>query len=94
MGDLPACRYDIKTFASAMERYQLNDPENIYNLDSDPTLSQTNKTMRTIMRRLQKNPDKGHLINFLLASHGMQKHGAQIVLINEFDTKARFYKVF
>lgn len=39
MGDLPACRKDIQTFASAMERYQLNDPENIYNLDSDPTLS-------------------------------------------------------
>ena len=24
----------------------------------------------------------------------MQKHGAQIVLVNEFDSKSRFYKVF
>ena len=94
MGDLPACGKDIQTFSGAMERYQLNDPENIYNLDQDPTQKVINKTMMTIMKRLKKKPDLGFLINFLLAGHGMQKNGMQIVLINEFDKTESFYKVW
>ena len=71
MGDLPACGKDIETFSKAMERYQINDPDNIYRLDNDPKTSVINKTMMLIMKRLKKNPDQGFLVNFLLAGHGM-----------------------
>ena len=94
MGDLPACSKDIETFASAMERYQLNDPQNIYNLSNDPKQAECNKEMIIIMKRIKKYPDQGFLINFCLAGHGMQKNGMQIVLLNEFDKAERFYKVW
>ena len=57
MADLPACAGDCQTFREAMERYQINDPNNIYNLDSDPTRKEIMTTMRTIQRRLLEDPD-------------------------------------
>ena len=75
MADLPACAGDCQTFREAMERYQINDPNNIYNLDSDPKHKEIITTMRTIQRRLLKDPDKNFLINYCLAGHGMHQNG-------------------
>ena len=57
MHDLPACKQDVETFATAMERYQLNDPQNIYYLDKDPKFSEVHATKMTIMKRINKKPD-------------------------------------
>ena len=51
--------------------------------------------MRTgIKKRLKKGPNKTYLLIFAVASHGMVLDGAQIVLINEYDPKTGFFKIW
>ena len=40
------------------------------------------------------NPDKNYLIVYVLASHGIQSSGKQIVLLNEFNKGTGFYKAW
>ena len=42
----------------------------------------------------KKNPDKNFLICYCFACHGMHYNGRQIVILNEYDSKTKFYKYF
>ena len=50
------------------------------------------KVCKDINRRCRENPDKKLLIVFVLAGHGMQVGGQQVLLLNEF--KNGFYAWF
>ena len=44
------------------------------------------------MKLLRENPNEKILIVFILAGHGMQMAGKQVVLLNEFNRGTAFYK--
>ena len=51
--------------------------------------------MRTgILKRLKASPDKKFLLIYALAGHGMQMDGRQVVLINTYDKKTGFYRIW
>ena len=41
----------------------------------------------------KKTPVENYLVIFLFAGHGMLKDGMQVMLYNEYDKKAEFYKL-
>ena len=47
---------------------------------------------KSIKNRLKENPDKKYLIVYVLAGHGIQSAGRQVVLMNEFHKRTGFYK--
>ena len=69
------------------------NPEDIYVLKNE-----NSKAFRTtfgkITRRLQKDPDTNYLILYVIAGHGMNQNGQQVIVVNEFDKPKGFYKLF
>ena len=45
-----------------------------------------------IKQRLSDSPKENFLIVYVLVGHGMESYGQQIMLLNEFNDKTRFYK--
>lgn len=43
---------------------------------------------------LREKPEERIHIFYILASHGMMKSGRQVVLINEFNKRISFYKLW
>lgn len=46
------------------------------------------------MQKFKSDPDKNFLVIFVVAGHGMNDSGHQVLLINEFDDNTKFYKKF
>ena len=67
---------------------------NKYLLDDTPTYTRVFRVRTSIAKRLKARPDKTFLLVYALAGHGMQMDGRQIVLINTFDKKTGFYRVW
>ena len=93
MPDLPATKQDCLTLRVALEAYGIVDrgPDNMYVMD-DPNMKRVRAVKRSLMMMLKDNPDKKVLIVFILAGHGMQMSGKQVVLLNEFNADTGFYK--
>ena len=66
----------------------------IYLLDDTPTFKRVFKVRTGIAKRLKASPDNTFLLVYALAGHGMQMEGRQIVLINQYDSKTGFYKLW
>ena len=49
---------------------------------------------RDLNKRAKLHPDLKMLIKFGIAGHGIMRDGRQTVLLNEFDPKTFFYKVW
>ena len=47
-----------------------------------------------ILKRIKSEPKKKFVLVYLIAGHGIQTGGLQTVVINEFDEKTRFYKIW
>ena len=77
-----------------MKKYKVTDTgvDNLYTMEDNPTEKQVSQVLTDIRKRLRENPDKNFLVISCWAGHGMQLQGKQIVLINEFSPKSRFYK--
>ena len=61
---------------NALEHYDITDTgppgdEKLYVIDDNATTEQVDKVMSSIKKRLEDNPDKKHLIIFMMAGHGM-----------------------
>jgi len=96
MPDLPQCKDDCASLREAMRRYLVLDdgPEQLYKMDDNPDLKRLWRVRRHIRRRLMDNPDKNFLIVYVLASHGIQSSGKQVVLLNEFHAGTGFYRAW
>ena len=92
MGDLLACTDDIDAFRDCMKHYGVNDPKNAYVLHN-ADFRTCNTTFRNIQKRLNSDKDKKFLILYVLAGHGMNVKGQQVVLLNEFDKQSNWYKM-
>ena len=67
---------------------------NQYLLDNTPTYKRVFKVRTGIAKRLKASPDKTFLLLYALAGHGIQLDGRQVVLINTFDKKTGFYRIW
>ena len=92
LDDLPACLDNIKTFKEAMEHYGATKPEDVYNLCNE-SFKQCTVTLRNIQKRIQEDPETNYLILYVIAGHGMNVKGQQVLLLNEFDKKTNWYKM-
>ena len=76
-----------------MKHYDITDtgPNNIYNMENDPTSKEVMATTKCIKLRLLNNPNENFIIFYVIAGHGMTMAGRQIVLLNEFHKRSTFY---
>ena len=95
MPDLPATKGDCEAIRLSGKKYGITDagPDDMYIMEEAPTRNQYQQAIRHIVRRLQDNPEKGHLILSCFAGHGIQYFGQQALLTNEFDERTWFYKI-
>ena len=45
-------------------------------------------------KQFKQNPEINYVVIFVVAGHGMNERGQQIMLINEFNPKTNWYKMF
>ena len=50
--------------------------------------------MKEISTYIKKHPRENILVTYMFAGHGLVHKGAQTVLINEFDPKTGYYRLF
>ena len=84
----------------ALEKYGIKDKgnmQNIYMLE-DPSLQDIKLMKRKLDKRLRLGklgPVKTrYTIIWLFAGHGLLADGGQAIVLNEFDPKKKFYKLF
>ena len=96
INNLPDCKCDIDVIRKCVAKYGITDMgrNNIYLLDDTPTYSRVFKVRTGIAKRLKASPDNTFLLVYALAGHGMQMDGRQIILINQYDKKTGFYKLW
>ena len=67
----------------------------IYTMNDGATKSNKDQVIKSINQRLEKNPNKKFMVVYLLDGHGMQdNHRKQVIVLNEFNDKTRFYKLW
>ena len=89
---------DCDTLRACLEQYGIRDAADIYNLDDNPSLKQVNDVCKKIETRLKAGklmePMENYLVIFLFAGHGILHDGMQSVLVNEYFSRTKFYKMF
>ena len=65
-----------------------------YLLNNTPTYKRVVKIRVRLAKRIKARPDETFLIVYALAGHGMQCNGRQVLLVNDFDKKIAFYKMW
>ena len=92
MPDLLSCKDDCATIKTALDRYNVTDTcDGLYWME-DPDQMRIKQVKSSLLKKLRNNPKEKILIVFVLAGHGMQMSGKQVLLINEFNKYTGFYK--
>ena len=91
--DLKKCKLDCDKLETVFALYGFTNPKNIYRL-SDPDIKQVNAVRNAIPARFKEEPEKKFAVVILVAGHGIQLSGQQSVVINAFDKKTRFYRLW
>ena len=93
MGDLGSfCTRDIREMREALRFFQFCEDDEL-NLDSNPRwIKQINPSVQRIKKRMELNPEKYHVLAFIMAGHGMNFKGTQAVVLNEFCKSKGWYK--
>ena len=78
------CWKDCLDMKQVLERYSITDtgPNDLYIMNEENTMQKVVKVIVHIKKRFKKHPDKKFLIVYVLAGHGMQDSGQQIILLN------------
>ena len=66
-------------------------------MEEDPSYAQVIKVFRLITNRLEAGvrvtPRVNYLVIWIFAGHGIVKDGMQNMLLNQFDSESKFYKM-
>ena len=92
MGNLPATKDDIDRARRTLQFYGATE-ENEYNCE-DPTAKEMLQLKNKLYKRFKSKPKKKYLVYFILAGHGMNVGGQQVLLLNEYDPKSKYYKMW
>ena len=66
-----------------------------YNLMDDPIYLKIDKVKKQfLMKKFRMKPEENYTVIYTIAAHGILRDGKQTVLINEYDKKTGFYKVW
>ena len=95
----PICWKDCETMRKALEPYGLKDTgpiedQNMYVVNDNATFKKVSGIMTNIQRRMNANPEKRYLVVYVIACHGMNNGGEQMIVLNEFNKKTGFYKLY
>ena len=98
--DIENASKDCWELKEALEKYGIKDKgnmQNIYMLE-DPSLQDIKLMKKKLDKRLRLGklgPVKTrYTIIWLFAGHGLLADGGQAIVLNEFDKKKKFYKLF
>ena len=69
-------------------------PNDVYKMVEDPSYKDILKMKSQLSKDLKAWNKEKTLVVYILASHGIQENGAQGVVVNEFDEKTGFYKIW
>ena len=94
LGDV--VKKDCKLIEESFEKYGklYSGPNDMYKMVDDPSFKDISKLKFQLRKDLTAwNKEKTFVI-YILASHGIQENGSQGVVVNEFDKKTEFYKIW
>ena len=90
-GDLEAVNNDASIFFKLVMRFGFSRRDvSIYKQTS---MRQYNQAVIMLRKDCKTTPNELVFIICLFASHGMIRDGRQVILVNEFDKSAGFYKL-
>ena len=90
-GDLKAVNDDASIFFKLVMRFGF--PRRDVCIYKQPSMRQDIKTFTMLRKECRMTPNELVFIICLFASHGMIRDGRQVIVINEFDKSAGFYKL-
>ena len=53
-----------------------------------------NDLIKELAAKFKKEPEKNFLVIYVVAGHGMNVSGQQSLLVNEYNSRTKFYKMF
>ena len=94
--DLPNAKIDCQTLEWCLLKYQIMKKD-IIDCSDQVTAKDFEKVLAMLSTKLRegkkKVPKENYLVIFLFAGHGILKDGTQMMLYNEYDKRAGFYKM-
>ena len=94
--DVPQAKETCDRVKDYLNNFGVED-HNVFEL-SNPTAAKTEQTYKTIASIVDqgraKSPPENHLIVHCFVGQGVEMHGSQHLLFNEFDSQTSFYKTF
>ena len=90
--NLDAIPNDRKNFLKIMKRFGFRRVDT--KVSMEPKIKNLTKLLPELSRLMKSNPHETVFIFSCYASHGMIMDGRQFILVNEFDSKRGFYKLF
>ena len=82
---------DCNAMRHALEKYEFTS---IISLEVNTQITKVISAVSSIKKRCRESPAENFLIVYVLASHGMIVDGQQVVLLNQFDERTRYYKMW
>ena len=77
-------------------RFEVNEhgENDMFRMNDDPTGSQVFKCNRSLRKLIQNNPSRRFFLAYVISGAGQIMDGGQVLLLNELDKSAGWYKVF
>ena len=91
-GNLDAITNDRKNFLKIMRTFEFRRVDT--KVLMEPKIKNFTKLLPELSRLIKNKPNETVFIFSCYASHGMIMDGRQFILVNEFDSKRGFYKLF
>ena len=92
MDDLEAPKKDCQIFHEVMQKFPIKEENQFFMYD--PSSKEMNKLMMDLYKRFRKNKDTNYVLIFVVAGHGMNADGMQVLPLNEFDPNSNWYKMW
>ena len=90
--NLPGIKDDLRNFLKILNQYEFS-PDEIQTLIQN-NLSELNGMIKRLCKLMEEKPHQTVLVLSCYSSHGMIQDGRQVILVNEFDSKRGFYRLF
>ena len=87
------CKKDIKAMRRVLKKYKYSDQDYNICLGNDATIDDAYDALQQIRKTCEEHHDKGIVISYVFAGHGMLVDGEQVLLFNEYDPYTHFYKM-
>ena len=90
--DIPFALKEMQSIKTVFQQY-IKDERDFYHLQA-PSMAQIDETVEHIKLRLKHNPETNYCLIIAAIGEGIQREGSENLVINEWDSNSRYFKLW